>query len=120
MNKSIITKMVENCEAENMSVQFLQCGSSINNPFARDIDIMVYTCNNLYNYFTRFQEQFKNEHIIKKNYIKIWNMYSLKIKVNKDIISFHIVSFEDLRDYMSRVDEPEIYIDISYYSFSWK
>ena len=91
-----IKKIIGNCQIKDTDVQFLQCGSSLKDSSARDIDIMVYTCDDLLAYFTKLLEKIEDKHIIKKGYIDIWNMYSLKIIEDNEIISFHIVSFEDL------------------------
>ncbi len=113
-----IKRIIENYQLKNTDVQFLQCGSSIKDSSARDIDIMVYTCDDLLNYFTKLLEQVDDKNIIKKSYIDIWNMYSLKIIENNEIISFHIVSFEDLKGYVKRADEIEIYANINLFELS--
>lgn len=61
-----IKRIIENYQLKNTDVQFLQCGSSIKDSSARDIDIMVYTCDDLLNYFTKLLEQVDDKNIIKK------------------------------------------------------
>ena len=113
-----IKKIIGNCQIKDTDVQFLQCGSSLKDSSARDIDIMVYTCDDLLAYFTKLLEKIEDKHIIKKGYIDIWNMYSLKIIEDNEIISFHIVSFEDLKKYVKRADEIEIYANINLFELS--
>lgn len=113
-----IKRLIENCQIKNTNVQFLQCGSSIKDSSARDIDIMVYTCDDLTTYFIMLLGKVEDKHIIKKSYIDIWNMYSLKIIEDNKIISFHVVSFEDLKKYVNRADEIEIYTNINLFELS--
>lgn len=120
MNRETIKKIIEDNCAEYIKEQFLQCGSSIQNPMARDIDIMVYVSGNLYDFFDSFLMRYKDRYIIKKSFADIWKMYSLKVKENNEVISFHIVSVEDLRKYVERACEPEIYTDINLFSLSMK
>lgn len=120
MNRESIKKIIEDNCAEYTNEQFLQCGSSIHNPMARDIDIMVYVSGNLCDFFDSFFARHRDRHIIKKSFIDVWKMYSLKIKKDNEVISFHIVSVEDLRKYVARACEPEIYADINLFSLSLK
>lgn len=117
MNENI-KRIIKNCQVEDINAQFLQCGSSIKSFSARDIDIMVYICDDLHTYFTRLLERVEDKHIIKKSYINIWKMYSLKFIEDNEIISFHIVSFEDLKRYVKRADEIEIYANINLFELS--
>lgn len=117
MNANVM-KIIENCQIKDVDAQFLQCGSSIRNSSARDIDIMVYTCDDLPNYFTKLLERIDDKCIIKKSYIDIWNMYSFKIMENNEIISFHVVSFEDLKRYVNRAGEIDVYANINLFELS--
>lgn len=115
-----ITKVIEDYQIGSTNTQFLQCGSSIDNPWARDIDIIVYTCDDLKIFFDDFETHFMGKHIIKKKYIEIWKMYSLKIMEQNKVLSFHIVSLEDLKNYISRAGDSEIYVEINLFTLSMK
>ncbi|MCM1154962.1 MAG: hypothetical protein NC392_06325 [Roseburia sp.] len=118
MNSAMLIKTLENWQLEDPGVQILQCGSSVNNPSARDIDIIIYTCDDLDCYFTGLLSKFGNNDKIRKRYIDVWNMYSLKITENGEELSFHIVSCQDLKRYIGRADEVEIYTDINLFALS--
>lgn len=120
MNQETITELIESCRTGNRGVQFLQCGSSINHSAARDIDIIVYVSCDLVSFFEDFTSHFAEKNILRKGYIDVWRMYSFKINENGEVISFHFVSFEDLKDYVEKAGEPETYAKINLFSLSMK
>lgn len=120
MNRETMIELIESSRTGDRGVQFLQCGSSIHHSAARDIDIIAYVSCDLASFFEAFTTQFAEKNILRKRYIDVWRMYSFKISENSEVISFHFVSFGDLKGYVEKAGEPETYTEINLFSLSMK
>ena len=96
----------------------LLCGGAVTEEHPRDIDLIIYVeTDDLKKSVEEIVKSFRSFGVkIRESYIKKLNLYS--IKIDKDNLSLHIVSYDDLLEYTSHAAEPETYTDIDILAFT--
>ena len=112
--------------AEKFSMHFgkagkfscLLCGGAIAEKCPRDVDLIVYVeTDDLKKSVDEIVHSLTSCGVMNRNiYIKELNMHS--IKTDMENLSLHVVSYNDVSEYVSHVTEAETYTDIDILSFT--
>lgn len=114
---TLIKKFSMHCDkAKKFSC--LLCGGAIAEKCPRDVDLIIYVeTEDLKKSVDEIAHSFTSCGVMNRNiYIKELNMHS--IKTDKGNLSLHVVSYNDVLEYVSHVTDPETYTNIDILSFT--